>query len=226
MKNVEEIISRFSKLHNQKNIEGMARFGINSEKAFGVPMPVIRKMAKEIKRDHKLALQLWETEIHEARILAALIADPNQVTNELIDNWTSEFDSWDVCDQCCMNLFDKTSFAYEKAIELSTNEKEFVKRAGFALMASLAMHDKKADDNKFFPFFNAIKLQSNDERNFVWKSVNWALRQIGKRSFYLNGIVIGVSHEILDLNTKAGNKIAKNAIKELTNEKILARIKR
>ncbi len=222
---LQEIISKFNSLANSKNTEGMARFGINVDKAFGISMPVVRKMAKDIGRDHGLAIQLWDSGYHEARILAGLVAEKEKVTPDLMEKWAADFDSWDVCDQVCMNLFDRTLFSYEKAIEWSGREEEFVKRAGFALMASLAMHDKKEDDARIAEFLPFIISGAVDERNFVKKAVNWALRQIGKRSMYLNALALKTAGEIEKIDSRSARWNAKDAIKELTSEKILDRIR-
>lgn len=221
----EEIVNKLKSLSNPANVKGMARFGINPENTLGIPMPVLRNTAKEIGKDHQLALELWNTGIHECRILAALVDIPNLVTEDQMECWVKDFDSWDVCDQCCLNLFDKTKFAYEKAFEWSTRNEEFIKRAGFALIAVLAVHDKKADDSKFVNFLPLIVSESADERNFVKKAVNWALRQIGKRNHKLNKVTLNTCKEILKINSKSAKWIASDAIKELTNEKILQRIK-
>ena len=183
----------------------MARFGINPKNTYGVSIPVLRKMAKELGRDHSLALKLWESGIHEARILAALIDLPEKATGSQMDRWADDFDSWDVCDACCSNLFDKTKVAYQKASEWSSRREEFVKRAGFALMAALAVHDKKATDSKFLAFLPAIKREATDDRNFVRKAVNWALRQIGKRNLKLNRAAVRTAKEIQEIDSRSAN---------------------
>jgi len=161
--------------------------GLRPRNTWGVPVPDIRKIAKRIGRDHSLAQELWDSKIHEAMILACMIDVPDLVTEKQLEEWVSGFDSWDVCDACCGNLFDKSKYAYAKAVEWSSREEEFVKRAGFALMASLAVHDKVASDAKFEKFLPIIARASADTRHFVTKAVNWALRQIGKRNFRLKG---------------------------------------
>ncbi len=226
--NYNQIIAKLKSQKNPKNIEGMARFGISAKNTLGVSMPELRKMAKEIKVNmktkensakerHKLALELWDSGIHEARILAGLIDEPALVTDKQINDWAEGFDSWDVCDQVCMNLFDKTEFVWEKPFELSKRKEEFVKRTGFALMAALAFHDKSADDKKFMKFFPAIKREATDERNFVRKAVNWALRQIGKRNKNLCREAIKLAREIQkeNPNNKTAKWIAGDAIREL-----------
>ncbi len=219
-----DIIERLKALSDPEAVKGMARFGINPENTYGVSLPNLRKMAKETGKDHALAQQLWTSGIHEARIIAGMIDVPEMVTDMQMESWVKDFDSWDVCDQCCSNLFDKTKFAHQKAVEWSKREDEFVKRAGFTLMATLAVHDKKAADEEFLKFLPIIKDESIDDRNFVKKAVNWALRQIGKRNPNLNGIAIKVAGEIQQINSKSARWIASDAIRELTSEAIQNRL--
>ncbi|MFC1928870.1 DNA alkylation repair protein [Chloroflexota bacterium] len=220
----DDILKKLKSLSDPKAVEGMARFGINPENTFGVSVPNLRKTAKEIGIDHALAQQLWASGIHEARILASMIDDPKMVTGEQMESWVQDFDSWDVCDQCCMNLFDKTSLAYGKAVEWSAREEEFVKRASFAMMACLAWHDKKADDKQFEPFFPIMKREASDNRNFVKKAVNWALRQIGKRNLNLNEKAVETAREIQQIDAKSARWIASDAIRELTSQAVLERL--
>jgi len=220
-----ELLVRLRSLANTKNVDGMARFGINSENTLGIPMPMIRSIAKETKRDHELAIQLWQSGIHEAKILAALVDEKEKVTSEQMDAWVKDFDSWDVCDQVIMNLFDRVPWAYEKAVEWAGREEEFVKRAGYAMMASLAVHDKKASDERFIVFLQVIRTGSTDERNFVKKAVNWALRQIGKRNISLNAEAVKCAREILDLDKRSARWIANDALRELTGEKVQLTLK-
>lgn len=201
----------------------MERFGINTKKSFGVSVYEIRKLAKEIKRNHGLAQKLWDTGIREARILASLVEDPKAVTEKQMEGWVKDFDSWDVCDLTCSNLFDKTPYAYKKAVEWSGRGEEFVKRAGFVLMAVLSVHDKKAGNKKFEQFFALIKKHSSDERNFVKKAVNWSLRQIGKRNLPLNKKAIQVAREIAKIDSKSARWIARDALRELTSERVKKR---
>ncbi|MDO9399187.1 MAG: DNA alkylation repair protein [bacterium] len=222
----DDILKKLKKLASPKNIEGMARFGIKPKKAIGVSIPNLRKLAKEIGKDHVLAQELWDSGIHEAKILASMIDKIELVTKKQMDSWIKDFDSWDVCDQVCMNLFDKTLFAFEKAIAWTKNELEFERRAGFALMASLAFHNKTFSDEKFLDFFPFIKKYSFDERNYVRKSVNWALRQIGKRNINLNKLAIEKAKEILKIDSKSAKWIASDAIRELTSEAIQTRLKK
>lgn len=203
----------------------MARYGIKPGKAYGVSIPNLRSMAKEIGTDHDLALELWDSGIHEARILAGMIADPDTTTERLADAWVKDFDSWDVCDQCCMNLFENTKFAYAKAIEWSASDKEYVKRAGFVMMARLAVSDKKAKDEKFLAFLGIIKREACDSRNYVQKAVNWALRQIGKRNANLNRLALETAEEIQKMSPRSAKWIASDAIRELKSEEVQSKLK-
>jgi 3-methyladenine DNA glycosylase AlkD len=221
---VEQILIRLKSQANPANVAGMARFGINPENTLGISIPDLRSLAKEIGREHDLAQALWASGIHEARILAAFIDDPGQVTKEQMDRWAADFDSWDVCDQVCGNLFDRTPFAYDKAIEWSAREEEFVRRAAFALMAYLAVHDKRAEDGRFEQFFPLIVRAATDERNFVRKAVNWALRQIGKRNRRLNARAVETARQISQIESKAARWIAADALKELASDKIRAKV--
>jgi 3-methyladenine DNA glycosylase AlkD len=214
----DEIIKQLKSLSDPEAVAGMARFGIKSEKTLGVSIPNLRKIAKKTGKNHPLALQLWDSGIHEARILAGMVDDPEMVTEEQMESWIKDFDSWDVCDQCCLNLLDKTEFAYQKAIEWSERSEEFVKRTGFVLMAQFAVHDKKASDEDFMQFFPIIKREATDKRNFVKKAVNWALRQIGKRNLNLNDKAIEIAKEIQQLDSKSAKWIASDALLELTSE--------
>ena len=220
-----EIIKKLESMHNQKNIEGMKRFGINGINMLGVSNTDLRAIAKVIGKNHKLALKLWDSGIHEARILACLTDEPEKVTKKQMDGWAADFDNWGLCDSCCMHLFDRTPYAYEKIKKWSKSNKEFVKRAAFAIMASLAVHDKEADDSFFIELLPIIKRESTDERNFVKKAVNWALRQIGKRNKNLNKHAILASEEIRDIDSIAARWIANDAINELKSKKIQEMLK-
>jgi 3-methyladenine DNA glycosylase AlkD len=220
---VEEAIAKIKSLYSPANVAGMTRYGISSHNTYGVSIPTLRKMAKEIGKDHEAALRLWKSGIHEARLLAGFVDDPRNVTEDQMEGWVKDFDSWDICDQVCSNLFDKTSFAYGKALEWAKRDEEFVKRAGFVLMAALAVHDKKAGDEVFLASLPVIKAGSTDDRNFVKKAVNWALRQIGKRNANLNQAAIKTSEEIRRINSKSARWIAVDALRELTSEKVRKR---
>jgi 3-methyladenine DNA glycosylase AlkD len=220
----KEVLEKLKSLSNPKNVEGMARFGINPKNTYGVSIPNLRKIAKGIGKNHEIAQQLWESEIHEARILASMIDNPKMITEKQMEDWVKEFDSWDVCDQVCMNLFDKTNFAYDKVIEWSKRNEEFIKRAGFALIACMAFHNKDIENKDFIKLLPIIKRESTDDRNFVRKAVNWALRQIGKRNTNLNKEAIKTAKEIQKIDSKTAKWIASNAIKELTSQSIQKRL--
>ena len=224
-KQTNEIIQLLKSKENPTNLTGMARYGINTDKAFGINLPTLRAIAKGLGRNHELALELWKTGYHEARLIAAFIDEPTKVTIHQMNEWARDFDSWDVCDQACSTLFDKTPFAYDMAHTWSKEKSEFVKRAGFVMMAALAVHDKKSPDEKLLQFLPVIERESHDERNFVRKAVNWALRQIGKRSWFLRGCAIVTGEKIAQQGSKNARWIAADALRELHDPKITARIK-
>lgn len=222
----KQILHQLRALSNPRAVAGMAKFGINPKNTYGVSIPVLRRFAMEEGKDHCLAQELWSSGIHEARILAAMIDEPEKVSEKQMERWVKDFDSWDVCDQCCSNLFDKTRYAHKKASEWSSRKEEFVKRAGFVLMASLAVHDKNGRDAQFQKFLPIIKRESTDERNFVKKAVNWALRQIGKRNLRLNRIAIEAAKEIHKRKSKTAKWIATDAIRELTSTEVQKRLRK
>jgi 3-methyladenine DNA glycosylase AlkD len=208
---VEELRSRA----NPVNVAGMARFGINVENAFGISVAELRTLAKVIGRDHSVAGALWDAGVHEARILATLVEEPARVTPAQMDRWARQFDSWDVCDQACQNLFRHTPHAFAKAAEWPHAKPEFLRRAGFALMAGLAVSAKTAPDAQFEAFLPLIAEASTDERNFVKKAVNWALRQIGKRNPRLSKLAIAQAEALLRIDSRAARWIARDALREL-----------
>ncbi len=222
-KTINEIILKLNQLGNQKNRDGMARFGISVDKAFGVSVAQLRQLARPYKHDHALALELWNTGYHEARILAAIIDDPKQVTPEQMDTWVKDFDSWDVCDQTCV-LFDKTPHAVEKINEWSVRQNEFERRAAFALLACLAWHAKTEPNSTFIDLLPLIEKGSTDDRNFVKKAVNWALRTIGKHNKTLYVPALKLARELKGSSDKTARWIGSDAYRELTNEKIISRI--
>ena len=221
----EAIINRLNSLFNPTNVAGMARFGINPDNTLGVSVAEVRRISRESGRDHFLALRLWQSGIHEARILACIVDEPKQVTEKQMDDWVNDFDSWDVCDQCCLNLFRKTEFAHNKVLEWSASDIEFIRRAGFVMMATLAVHDKKSPDALFEDWLPVIKKGSTDNRNFVRKAVNWALRQIGKRNLNLNNKAIKTANEIQQIDSKSARWIATDALRELTGDAIQQRLR-
>lgn len=213
-------------MRNPKNVEGMARFGIRPKtRVLGIPIPETRKLAKQIGKNHELARKLWDSRIHEARILAGFIEEPAKITEKQFEKWVKGFDSWDVVDQVCSSCLDKTSFAVKKIFELAKRKEEFVKRTAFTLICCLTVHDKKMSDKEFTNFFPLIKKTAADERNFVKKAVNWALRQIGKRNKNLNKKAIVLAKEIQKINSKSARWIANNALAELTGAQIQKRLK-
>jgi 3-methyladenine DNA glycosylase AlkD len=221
-----EIVARLKGMADPTALEGMARYGINPQHAYGgISVPTLRALAKEVGRDHALAEQLWASGVHEARILASMVDDPKQVTEEQMERWVRDFNSWDLCDQVCGNLFDRTPFAHAKAVQWSQQPEEFVRRAGFALMAWLAVHDKQMTAAQFEPFFPLMIQAAADERNFVKKAVNWALRSIGKRSPALNARAIEVAREMQQIDAKAARWIAADALRELTGEAVQRRLR-
>ena len=222
---VKEIVDRLRSMGDEKAVEGMARFGIQSSNSFGVSVPKLRTLAREVGRNHSLALKLWETGLHDARLLATMIDDPEEVTIDQMDKWVRDFDSWDVVDGSCGNLFDKTPFAVAKAKEWCKREEEFVKRAGFVLMAELAVHDKQAKDGLFLEFFPLIMGGASDERNFVKKAVNWSLRQIGKRNLKMNKAAVSTALKIQKMESGAAKWIASDALRELKSPQVMKRLR-
>lgn len=226
--NSELILTEIRKQANPANVAGMARFGINSKNTLGVSVTFLRGLAKEIKKNetskvklHAIASELWESSIHEARILATLIDDPELVDTKQLDNWVNDLDSWDVCDALCMNLVDKTSFAFSKAKSWVEKEEEFTRRAGFSLIATLALHRHNNPDSDYEIFFRLIEKYSTDERNFVKKAVNWALRQLGKRNEKLLLRASALAQKMLRSKSKTARWIAKDALKEFERKKWL-----
>jgi len=222
----DDVLKKLRSMSDPEAVKGMARYGINPKNNLGVSIYKLRPIAKEIGKDHELALKLWASGIHDARLLACFIEDPAKVTGEQMDSWAKDFDSWDVCDQACTSLFDLTPLAWRKVFEWAEHDEEFVKRGAFSLIAGLAVHDKKASDKEFEQFFTIIKKHSIDERNYVRKAVNWALRNIGKRNLVLNKQMIKLSKEILKIDSKAAKWIAGDALRELTSEKVKERLNR
>jgi 3-methyladenine DNA glycosylase AlkD len=212
---VEEVVDIIRDYESESGKKTREYFGIKNIDHYGLTSPQIKSIAKEIGKNHSLALELWETGIHEAKHIAILIADPKQVSKRMMENWLKDFNSWDIVDNCCGTLFEKTEFAYDKAVEWTSRKKEFEKRAGFSMMAMLAVHHKKAPDELFENFFPYLFKESHDDRNFVRKAVNWAIRQIGKRNIYLCKKAIKLSEEIKKKGDKSSRWIAADALREL-----------
>jgi 3-methyladenine DNA glycosylase AlkD len=223
---VKDVLDKLQSKAKPEQLEGMAKYGMTVEQRLGVSVPDMRKLAKEIGKDHKLALDLWSTGIAEARIVAAMVGDPDKLTEEQMEDWVKGINSWDVCDQACMNLFEKNQLAWKKIVDWSEREEEFVKRTAFSLIACLAWHDKRASDEKFLELLPVIIRGARDERNFVKKAVNWALRNIGKRNLNLNEAAINTAKEIRRVDSKAARWVAADAIRELESDAIQSRLKR
>ena len=226
MASVKDVLDRLQSKAKPEQLAGMAKYGITVEGRLGVSVPDMRKLAKELGRDHKLALDLWRTGIAEARIVAGMVGDPAMLTEEQMEEWVKGINSWDVCDQVCMNLFEKNQLAWKKIIDWSEREEEFAKRTAFSLIACLAWHDKKASDEEFVELLPVIIREATDERNFVKKAVNWALRNIGKRDLNLNKAAVDAAKKIQRLDSKAARWIAADAIRELESDAVQGRLKR
>ena len=210
----------------KRNVEGMARYGIRVKKAFGVSKPKLDEIVRRIGKNHELGIRLWNTGIHDARLLGMLIAEPGKVRAQLMERWVLEFDNWDVCDGTCCHLFVFTQPAWTKAYAWTKRKQEFQKRAGFALTAFLAVHDKEAADNRFRKFLPMIEREAWDQRNFVRKAVNWALRSIGKRNLRLNQDAIACAERIRRQESRAARWIANDALRELKSEAVQVRLRR
>jgi 3-methyladenine DNA glycosylase AlkD len=222
---VRAVLKQLNELGDRSRLAGMVRYGIATDKALGVSVPDLRAVARTLGRDHDLAVALWDSQIHEARILASMIDDPDLVTEAQMEAWVSDVDSWDVCDQVCGNLFDRTRSAFRVAVEWTAREDEFVKRAGFVLMACGAVHRRDVDDRTFETFLPIIRAEANDERNYVKKAANWALRQIGKRSPELNRRAIETAEQIRELDSRSARWIAADALRELESDEVRVRLR-
>ena len=225
MDRLEGIIEELRACAQPQRLEGMARYGIRTDRALGVSIPEIREIARKHRRNHALAEALWATGIHEARILAGMVDDPRQVTPEQAERWVADFDSWDLCDGVC-DLFRETPFAWEQAFAWCEREEEFVRRAGFVLIARLALHGRGEPDERFLAALELVRRHAGDDRNFVKKAVNWALRQIGKRNATLNQAAIDMGETIRADGTRSGRWIAANALRELRSEAVQGMLSR
>ncbi|HYV94491.1 MAG TPA: DNA alkylation repair protein [Chitinophagales bacterium] len=226
MDSAEKILKELKKASSAGVKSIQEHFGVLNVNSYGLTTPQMRKIAKQIGMNHELALQLWKTGVHEARHIAIFIADPKQVTERLMEQWLKDFNSWDIVDNCCGTLFEKTPLAFDKAIEWTKRKKEFEKRAGFVMMAELAVHDKKSEDKKYEQFFPYLIAESHDERNFVKKAINWALRQIGKRNERLCKKAIVVAKQIQKKGDAASRWIASDALRELERYQKEGKIKK
>jgi 3-methyladenine DNA glycosylase AlkD len=219
-----EAVAALRRQGSEANRQGMKRFGINVGRAFGVSMVDIKAVAKEIANDHELAEALWQTGFHEARLLAGLVDRPRWVSEAQMDRWTGEFDSWDLCDQICGNLWDRTPYAAAKIRQWAADQREFVRRAGFVTLAWMAVHDKKAEDDTFLAYLPMIRDGATDSRNFVKKAVNWSLRQIGKRSAELHGPCLDLARELAASDDRTARWIGKDAERELESPKLMDKL--
>jgi len=224
-KKTESAIRALRSHADARNIEGMARYGIVSQCVLGIPMPTIKALAKELGKDHDLAEELWQSGIYEARILAAMVDDPKKVTREQMERWVLDFDNWGLCDGVCNWLFDRTSHAWEVIPDWCCREEEYVKRAGFVLIAQRSVHDKKAEDERFMALLPLTEEGAKDERPMVRKAVNWALRQVGKRNIHLNTVAVEEAKKIAAIGSKGARWIASDALRELQSESIILRLR-
>jgi 3-methyladenine DNA glycosylase AlkD len=223
---LSEAIGALKKMGDPAVVDGMKRFGVSSQHALGISAPQLRSLAKSIGQDQELSLKLWKTGIHEARAIAALIGDPDKVTWRQMGKWAQDFDSWATCDAACGILFVRTPYALKAAFQWCRSKQEFVKRAGFVMMAEAAIHLKSLDDREFLPMFKEIRRGAVDERDFVRKAVNWALRQIGKRNGRLNQLAIAEGEQIRAIDSRAARWIASDALRELKSPQVQRRLQK
>ncbi len=222
----ETLIAQLEALASPEDAAGMARFGIRGTRVLGVPVKTLRAIARETGRSHTLATELWASGIHEARILASIVAEPKRVTLDQMERWVSELNSWDLCDQCCTNLWVRTPFARERALVWSEREEEFVKRAGFVLMVQVAGKDKGAPAELLYRYLARAEREAGDERNFVKKAVSWTIREIGQRGAALNQAAVAVARRLQASEARAARWVGGDALRELTSEKVARRVAR
>jgi 3-methyladenine DNA glycosylase AlkD len=211
-------LERKSTVRDRQNLK---RFGIKANKAFGVSVANIQVLGKRLGRNHELARALWDTGWYEARMLCSFVDEPARVTPAQMDRWCRDFDNWGICDTLCFHLFDRTPHAWAKVTKWSDRPEEFVKRAAFALLASLAGHDKSAGDEAFLGSLPLIERAATDERNFVKKGVSWALRRIGRRNAALNAAAVTLSRRLADSPQAAARWVGKDALRELTSAAVI-----
>jgi len=221
-----EVIQWLERRGSRRNVEGMARYGIVAERAFGVSMGTLQSLSKRLGKDHTLSLALWESGWYEARLLAALVGDPERVTRRQMNAWAASFENWADCDTVCFKLFDRTPFAWEKARQWAKSPRELFKRGGFVLMACLALHDKTAPDRSFLSFLPEIEKGARDGRNFVKKGVSWALRGIGRRNLALNEAALDLARRLAQSKEASCRWVGKDALRELASPKVRARLAR
>ena len=224
MSSTQEILTKLKSKAKPDNLPGMARYGINTEKRLGVQIPELRQLAKETGKNHQIALELWQTGIAEARILAAMTDEPEKVTEQQMENWVKDINSWDIDDQITMNLFEKTPLSWKKITDWSQRPEEFVRRTAYSLLACLAWHNKTATDQQFTQLFPVIASGATDERKSIQKAISWALRTIGKRNPQLNRAAIQLAQEIQQTNTKPARWIANDVTRELQSQPVQNRL--
>jgi 3-methyladenine DNA glycosylase AlkD len=223
-RDVAAILAELERTGTKAGRDGMQRYGIVAPKMFGVSVGTMQKMSKPLGRQHELAAALWDTGWYEARMMAAFIDEPSRVTPAQMDRWASGFDNWAICDHHCFHLFDRTPYAYDKIEQWSTKHGEFQKRAAFALLASVALHDKKAPDEKFVPCLSLIEKAATDDRNFVRKSVVWALRSVAGRNMSLNTKSLAVARRLAESDDRTARSIGKEVIRELAKPAAVKRL--
>jgi 3-methyladenine DNA glycosylase AlkD len=221
---VREALGYLKRSGRKRNVEGMARYGIRAPKVFGVPMAAMKNLARRFGRSHELAAELWATGWHEARILAAFVEEPERVTSAQMDRWCRDFDNWAICDTVCFHLFDRTPHAFRKVAQWSRRREEFVKRAAFALLASVALHDKHSGDGPFARCLPLVERAAGDERNFVKKGVSWGLRGVGRRSLELHAGVVALARRLSASPEPAARWVGKDALKDLTRPMVIRRL--
>jgi 3-methyladenine DNA glycosylase AlkD len=221
---VQSALTWLKRHSTKRTLEGMARYGIPSDNALGVSVADIRVLGKRFGRNHELAAALWETGVYEARMLASFVDEPARVTPTQMDRWCHDFDSWAICDTLCFHLFDRTPHAWAKVAQWSDQREEFIKRAAFALLASLAGHDKHSGDEAFAQCLPLIEQAATDERNFVKKGVSWALRGVGRRSPPLHDAAVAVARRLADSPQSAARWVGKDALRDLTSPAVTRRL--
>ena len=222
----KEVLAWLERRGTRRSIQGMARYGIIARHAFGVPMGTLLSLKKKLGKDHALSLELWETGWYEARLLAALVGDPERVTRRQMNAWAAGFENWADCDTVCFHLFDRSPFAWDKAPQWASSPRELVRRGGYVLMACLALHDKTAPDRKFLPWLPVIEKGAGDERNFVKKGVSWALRAIGRRNLALNEASVALAKRLAQSEKPSARWVGKDALRELLRPTIRAALAR
>jgi len=222
----DEVLKWLERRGTRRTVEGLPRYGIEAARAFGVPMGTLLALKKRLGKDQALSVALWESGWYEARLLAALVGDPQRVTRQQMNAWAASFENWGDCDTVCFHLFDRTPFAWEKARQWSASPREFVKRGAFALMACLALHDKAAPDKNFLSLLPLIEKGAHDERNFVKKGVSWALRAIGRRNLVLNAAALAAARRLAESEEAACRWIGKDALRELRSATVRSQLAR